>query len=234
MIEKPEYGLTWFRVRFGLLQLKAYTKGEHVLRLEVTVHKSTELGCGRVLEKFPRIVARLAGMADRFASILDCVDIGFLASDQLLDQLPLPSQLGRTRNGGVDLNKPRMRAVLAAVSALAVAPSGFTVAQFAAKVHQMSRPTCAGYTVRQAAYDLRKLRAKDLITKPAQTRRYHVQPDAARTVTALLTLRDHVIGPILAGVRSPWWGRRPAHWTQSTDTMKPFGSRCRPSSRISG
>jgi hypothetical protein len=213
VIEKPGYGLTWFKVRFGLLQLKAYTKGEHVLRLEVTVHNTSELGCGRLLEKFPKIVARLAGMADRFATILDCIDIGFLANDQSLDQLPLPSQLGRTRAGGVDLNKPRMRAALAAFSALSIAPVGFTVAQFTAKVHQMTGQTPASYTIRQAAYDLRKLRGKDLITKPAQTRRYHVQPHAARTITALLTLRDHIIGPILAGVRSPWWGRRPTHWT---------------------
>jgi hypothetical protein len=36
----------------------------------------------------------------------------------------------------------------------------------------------------------------------------------ARTITALLTLRDQVLGPIIAGVRSPQRGRRPAHWTR--------------------
>jgi hypothetical protein len=63
VIEKPQYGLTWCRVRFGLLQLKAYTKGKHVLRLEATVHNTRELRCGRSLEKFPVIIARLTGMA---------------------------------------------------------------------------------------------------------------------------------------------------------------------------
>ena len=39
-------------------------------------------------------------------------------------------------------------------------------------------------------------------------------PDlAARTIAALLALRDHVIDPILAGVRSPKLGRKPTHWT---------------------
>ena len=66
-----------------------------------------------------------------------------------------------------------------------------------------------GYTIRQAAYDLRKLRGKQLIDKPGRTRRYHVPPHAARTIAALLTLRDHVIAPILAGVRSPRIGRKP-------------------------
>jgi hypothetical protein len=39
-------------------------------------------------------------------------------------------------------------------------------------------------------------------------------PAAARTIAALLTLRDHVLGPILAGVRSPRPGRKPACWTR--------------------
>jgi len=65
----------------------------------------------------------------------------------------------------------------------------------------------------QAAYDIRKLRGKQLIEKPGRTRRYHVPPTAARTISALLTLRDHVIAPILAGVRSPRRGRKPRIWT---------------------
>jgi hypothetical protein len=34
-----------------------------------------------------------------------------------------------------------------------------------------------------------------------------------RTITALLTLRDQVIAPILAGARSPRMGRKPQIWT---------------------
>ena len=210
MIETPRWDLTWFKVHFGLLSLKAYTKGEHVLRVEATVHNTRQLGCGRVLEKFPQIVTRLAGMTERFCTTLDCVTTGFLA-DGTLDQLPLPSRIGRTRTGGIDLNKPRTRAALAAVLALAAAPAGFTVADLAAKVGQMGGH--GGYTPRQAAYDLRKLRGKALVVKPGRSRRYQVPSQAARTIAALLALRDQVIGPILAGVRSPRLGRKPAHWT---------------------
>ncbi len=211
VIEKPQYGLSWFRIRFGRLQLKAYTKGEHVLRLEATVHNTKELRCRRSLDHFGEIITRLAGMAERFATTLDCADTGFLP-DGILDQLPLPSQLGATRTGGIDLNKPRIRAALSAALALAPAPAGFTVAEFAAKVCATTRHS--GYTTRQAAYDLKKLRSKGLVDKPGRTRRYHVPTGAARTIAALLTLRDQVIGPILAGVRSPRMGRKPAIWTR--------------------
>lgn len=120
-----------------------------------------------------------------------------------------------TRVGGVDLNQPRLRAALAAALALAAAPGGFTATGFAAKVEAMTGQREEDYTIRQAAYDLRKLlRAKDLIVKPGASRRYHVPPEAARTMAALVVLRDQVIGPILAGVRSPRQGRKPAHWTR--------------------
>ena len=210
VIETPRWDLTKFKLHFGLLTLKAYTKGEHVLRLEAIVHNTKRLGCGRMIEKFPEIITRLADMTERFCTVLDCVDVGFIPDD-LLDQLPQPSWIGATRVGGIDLNKPRIHAALAAVLALSAAPGGFRVADLAAKVNAMTDHTA--YSVRQAAYDLRKLRGKSLIDKPGRSRRYAVPPAGARTISALLTLRDQVIAPILAGVRSPRMGRKPSIWT---------------------
>jgi hypothetical protein len=175
------------------------------------VHNTKQLRCRRSLENYPEIITRLAGMAERFATTLDCADITFLP-DGSLDELPLPSRIGATRTGGIDLNKPRIRAALAAALALAAAPHGFTVAQFTAKAQHLN--THVDYTIRQGAYDLRKLRGKGLAVKPGRTRRYHIPPEAARTIAALLALRDQVIAPILAGVRSPRRGRKPAHWTR--------------------
>jgi hypothetical protein len=184
-----------------------------VLRFEAIAHNTAELRCGRMIEKFPQIVTRLAGIVERFATALDCVDTGFLG-DGVLDELPTGVVLGATRIGGVDPNKPRMRDALRAALALAPDPNGFTVAEFAAKVHALTGASDADYTIRQAGYDLRKLRGKRLVDKPGRTRRYHVPPLAARTIAALLALRDQVIAPILAGIRSPKMGRKPAHWTR--------------------
>ena len=211
MIETPRYDLTLFKVHFGLLTAKGYTKGEHVLRFEAIAHNTKQLRCGRALDKFGVIVGRLAEIAHRFCDALDCLNTVFLP-DGILDQLPQPSRIGRTRVGGVDLNRPRIRAALAAVLALAAAPGGFAIADLADKVHSMTGQR--DYTVRQAAYDLRKLRGKHLVDKSGRSRRYHVPAQAARTIAALLTLRDQVIAPILAGVRSPRLGCKPACWTR--------------------
>ena len=67
MIETPRYDLTWFTLAFGRLAVKAYTTGEHVLRFEATAHNTKDLKAGRALDKFPAIIARLAGIAERFS-----------------------------------------------------------------------------------------------------------------------------------------------------------------------
>lgn len=94
-----------------------------------------------------------------------------------------------------------------------MSPTGFTVGQFADKVRAMTGQGDHEYTIRQGAYDLRKLRAKTLVDKPGRARRYQVPADAARIIAGIVTLRDHVIAPILAGVRSPRLGRKPSIWT---------------------
>jgi len=199
VLETPVYDLTVFKLHFGKLTLKAYTKGEHVLRFEVVVHNTHDLGCGRVLARFPLIVARLLSILERFLTTLDCVDVAFI-SDQTLDQLPLPSRVGKVRVGGIDLNNPRMRAALSAVLALGPSPLGFGVAQFRAKVLSMTGQSDADYTPRHAAYDLKKLRGKQLITKMGRSRRYELCPSSLRSIAALQILRDHVIRPVIAGI----------------------------------
>jgi hypothetical protein len=210
VIETPQYGLTIFKVHFGALTLKGYTKGEHVLRFEAVCHNTKALRVGRVLARFPDIVSALAAMLERFCTTLDCVDVAFLP-DGILDQLPQPTLIGRTRVGGIDLDKARTRSVLAAIVALAAAPDGFSVADLATKVHAITGH--GTYSTRQAAYDIRKLRGHNLVTKIGRSHRYLVPPPAARTIVAVLTLRDHVISPIIAGVRVPRRGRPPATWT---------------------
>ena len=69
--------------------------------------------------------------------------------------------------------------------------------------------------VRMASLDtwLRKLRGHNLVTKIGRSHRYQLPADAARTIVAILTLRDQVISPIIAGVCVPRRGRPPTTWT---------------------
>ena len=211
VIEKPRYGLSWFRISFGRLQLKAYTKGEHVLRFEATVHNTKELRCRRSLENFAEIITWLAGMADRFATALDCADIGFLP-DGVLDELPLPAQAGTMQDR-------RDRPEQAAGSARPCPPRSPWPRHRAGSPSPSTPPGSARSPATTATPPGRppttcaSSAASSSWTNPAgpaatTSRRPPPAPSAA-----LLTLRDHVIAPILAGVRSPRMGRKPKIWT---------------------
>jgi hypothetical protein len=56
-------------------------------------------------------------------------------------------------------------------------------------MHAMTGRTETDYTTRQAAYDLRKIRGKQLLDKPGRSRRYYVPPHAARTIGLRLSSR---------------------------------------------
>jgi hypothetical protein len=219
VLERPVYSLTVFKVHFGALTVKGYTKGECVLRFEAIAHNTKALGCGRVIAKFPAMVAQLKGMLDRALTTLHWLDHAFI-SDDLLDRLPAPSRVGNTAVGGVDIGQPRMRAVLAAVVALALAPRGFTAGDLACKVRELGGRALADYDARQAAYDVKKLRGKELVVKVERSRRYQALADGLRTMAALVVLREQVLKPLLATAADPHasdpsrprQGRKPKHW----------------------
>ncbi len=199
-VEKPTYDLTIFKLHCSRLTLKIYTKGERVLRIEIVVHNTEELRCGRSLEKFPEIVVQAKNILGRFMDALSCIDQCFIA-DRMLEQLPAPSQVGRTKVGGIDLNRPRMRWVVEAVIALSASPHGFTASELARQVRVLSQQRDSAYGARRAAYDLKKLRGKKIVRRIDQTRRYESMPKGLRAIIALVVLRNKAIQPLLAAAQ---------------------------------
>jgi len=215
-VERPTYDLTVFKLHCGKLTLKIYTQGERVLRIEAMAHNTKELDCGRGLEKFPEIVSRLKNILERFMDARSCLDQCFIA-DQTLEQLPVPTPVGKIKVGGIDFNKPRMRWVAESVLALSPSPGGFTASQLAYQVRTLSQQSEAEYGPRRAAYDLKKFRGKQIVQRIANTRRYEPMPDGLKAVTALVVLRDKAIKPLLAAAQ-PLRPPRGAHNPTTLDT----------------
>lgn len=220
-VETPVYALTVFKLHFGKLTIKGYTKGERVLRFEAIAHNTQALHCGRVLAKFPTIVSLLRAMLQRALTTLRWIDRAFV-SDETLDRLPTPAQVGNTRVGGIDIGKPRTRMVFSALLPLAIAPMGFTASELAAKVREIGGEAIPQYDARRAAYDLKKLRAKELVAKLGRSRRYVVPALALRTIVALVVLREKVLKPLLTALATPLTpnpakpreGRKPKTWSR--------------------
>jgi len=197
IVEQSDYDLTVFKVQWGYFTLKLYDKGGRVLRAEVVVHNAKALRSGKVLQKVPELLDRMEEMLVRFLNTVQAAHVSFL-EEPAFDRWTEPTQRGHRRLAGVDLNKARNRNVVTAVVALASKPDGFTVGELAQQVQD--RTGKRQYTARNAAYDLAKLRGKDLVVKNDHGRRYRVDPKGLRGLCAYVVLRDKVIRPMLAGV----------------------------------
>jgi len=201
-----DHDLTVLKIHCGQLSLKIYDKGERLLRIEVTAHDTRDLRVGRRLANFPKAVDSLRRILVAFLNALHPAHISYLDDQHLLDELPQPTQRGSRRLAGIDLAKPRMRAVLEALLAVAPHPHGFTLKEFAATTQRhFPQP----YTVRHAAYDVAKLRGKGFVERIDTTRRYRVPPNSIRTLAALFILREKVMKPVIAGAAKPRVGRPP-------------------------
>jgi hypothetical protein len=144
----------------------------------------------------------MRGMLVRFLNTVQAAHVSFLDAGAF-ERWSEPSARGHRRLAGIDLNKVRNRHVLDAVVTLATAPDGFTVAEVAAKVRERNGWNEDRYAARHAAYDLAKLRGKNLIDRPVRSHRFNADPAGMRTMCAYLLLREQVIKPLLAGVTHP-------------------------------
>jgi len=193
-VEKPAYDLTVFKVHFDYLTLKVYSKGEHVLRFEAIVHNASGLRCGKVIARFVTIAQMLRNILYRFMSQIHCIDVSFIDSHDLFSW-HLPTITKMEHIPGLDLNNQRIRAVMESLIALSIDPFEITTPKLAQKVREYIGDN--NYTTRQAAYDLKKFRAKKIVAGGSKKRRYKVTHDGLRAMCADLVIKDKVITPVL-------------------------------------
>ncbi len=208
VIERPVYDLTVFKIHFRKLSLKMYSKGERVLRIEVIAHNTKQLRCGKGIHRFPQITQSLKSILERFLGILHGVDASFIDIGTL-ETWPLPSKVGATVVGGLDFNRPRMRAVMEAVMALSTNPRGFTASQLTEKVREILDGADISYQSRHASYELKKLRGKQLIRLIEHSRRCEPTQDGLRRIAAFVVLREKVLRPLLSRVDKGETKQRP-------------------------
>jgi hypothetical protein len=172
------------------------------LRCEAVVHNARALKGKRSLSVFPLRVQQFKGLLDRFRDQLYCLTQAFIADDTL-DTLAQHGQVGQSCTTGIHIDNARMRAVMAGVIALALTTNGFTVSQLARQVRTILGLEEDQYLPRHNSYDFNKLRGKQWVHKIENSRRYQPDPQSLMNMTALLTLRDEVIKPVLASAGQP-------------------------------
>ena len=180
------------------MTIKFYTKGERILRFEAIINNMRDMNLRRSIEYFPDTVNYLRDCLIRFANELQAIDMSWINETEL-DNVAQGGCLGKSRIGGIDLRTPRSRYVIKALMRLALNPQGFRVGHLADEVNRQCPKDIPEYTVRQAAYDLRKFRLKGVVKKTEpKSHCYRCSKNGLHQLSAFITLEDEVIRPLIS------------------------------------
>jgi hypothetical protein len=186
---------------------KQYVRGDQhaddrILRNETCSNDTRHFGVGRRLENLPLLRDKLATTNERCLAqqaelLASAVDTGQLAA------LAAPTLVGQRRIPGVKLHDDRVIRVLETV----VHPGGFvhdwTTREVHIRVTARHHLTPEDYRLSQLRYDLSKLRAKGLVERIGNTRRYRLTSLGLKLGVLLVKLRLRLLGPLAGLIHQP-------------------------------
>jgi hypothetical protein len=197
-------------------QVKQYLKEGRALRTETTFNQPRDLGIGKELTNLAAL-ARAGYAANRRLLDAECISHDPAAGTAALEMLTSPViSTTCTRVPGMRFPDPRVQALLAACCALALRPAGFTSRDLRHLLAPQLGKDPGDMTGGQISYDLRRLRAHQIIERIPHSRSYQLTADGLSTALFFTRLTRRVIIPALA---------------QIADTRPPPGSPLRQADR---
>ena len=185
-----------------------YLKEGRALRTETTVNQPRDLGIGKELTNLAAM-AKAGYTASRRLAGAECISHDPAAGAAALEMLTSPViSTTCTRVPGMRFPDPRVQALLAACCALALRPAGFTSRDLRHLLAPQLGKDPGDMSGGQISYDLRRLRAHQIIERIPHSRTYQLTADGLSTALFFTRLTRRVIIP--DSPRSPVPAHRPA------------------------
>jgi hypothetical protein len=178
--------------------VKQYLKEGRALRTETTINQPRDLGIGKELTNLATL-AKAGYTANRRLLDAECISHDPAAGAAALEMLTSPViSTTCTRVPGMRFPDPRVQALLAACCSLALRPAGFTSRDLRHLLAPQLGKDPGDMTGGQISYDLRRLRAHQIIERIPHSRTYQLTADGLSTALFFTRLTRRVIIPALA------------------------------------
>ena len=185
-------------VYYKKTHVKQYLKEGRALRTETTVNQPRDLGIGKELTNLAAL-AEAGYSANRRLLDAECISHDPAAGTAALEMLTSPViSTTCTRVPGMRFPDPRVQALLSACCALALRPAGFTSRDLRHLLAPQLGKEPGDMSGGQISYDLRRLRAHQIIERIPHSRSYQLTADGLSTALFFTRLTRRVIIPALA------------------------------------
>jgi hypothetical protein len=185
--------------------IKQYVRDHLVLRTEPASNNVKDYGVNKAVENLPALRKTLSAITDNYLNVQQDILETFVDRGQLRKLAePTVTSTGK-RIPGLKLDHPRQLAVMHALVRFAhiAAGSTFTTAEIHPAVIEALGWTSERYSLASLRYDLSKLRAKGLVAKVPNSRRYQLLRHGYSICLVFPKLFERVYAPLTAGLLSP-------------------------------
>jgi len=180
-IHRKSQAVTVMKMHSRGCSLKQYNKFLRLFRSEMTVNNVRDLKIHKSLSNFNKLKERMESILCSFQETQSAVHQATCTRGELA-ALAKGGNVGRSHVAGIRLDNERIMKIVALLPRLAHLPDGFRIADLRDLI---SNVTQNNYASSQISYDLRKLRAKNIIECIPGRKRYRLNYRGA-TLTAIL------------------------------------------------
>ena len=193
------------RSHYGNGFIKQYVRDHLILRTEPASNNVNDYGVNKAVENLPALRKAMSAINDNYLNVQQDILETFVDRGQLRKLAePTITSAGK-RIPGLKLDHPRQLALMHALVRFAHIAAGntFTTAEIHPAVVEALGCTPEHYTLASLRYDLSKIRAKGLVAKLPNSRRYQLLPQGYSICLVFLKLFERVYAPLTAGLLSP-------------------------------
>ena len=185
--------------------IKQYVRDHLILRTEAASNNVNDYGVKKAVENLPVLQNSLSAINDTYLNVQQDILETFVDRGQLRKLAePTVTSTGK-RIPGLKLDHPRQLALMHALVRFAHIAAGntFTTAEIRPAVIAALGFAPESYTLASLRYDLSKFRAKGLVAKLPNSRRYQLLPQGYSICLVFMKLFERVYAPLTAGLLSP-------------------------------
>jgi hypothetical protein len=202
--------------------IKQYVRDNRLLRTEAATNNVNDYQVAKATDNLPELRQALQRITDRYLDIQQDILESFVDRGQLR-HLREPTLLANgKRVPGLKLDHLRQLALMHALVRFSHVPAGDTFSS--AEIHPDTAAvlgrTTAEYPLGSLRYDLSKLRAKHLVEKLPNSRRYRLTAEGYRICLVYLKLFERIYAPLTSGIMAPAKGDRLLPETRTTQLDK--------------
>jgi len=194
-LEKIEHGHHVFRAYWKNAFVKQYEKFSTFLRGEVCSNNLRDFGLKKGLEHLAEVRRTFLGVLDRFAT-LQASALNVHVDFPFFQRLAQPVQQGATRIPGLKIHDPRVARLLEVLLHGSTTVGGWTTAQLHQAVLTTYTLSSERYRLAQLRYDLRKLRAHDLLERHGRRYAYRLTAKGLKTALLFTLFHQRICGPL--------------------------------------